>query len=182
MLEAENLNASLGILVLQVWHSYTISLTHQSILHIANSVALCYTEWTTEGCVTAEVNGDVVTCNCSHLTNFAILVNSSESTCMHLLATFSKLVPHTPSLSSLLHVRIFFHLTTPAARGCNAETTEFLFWPDTPASTTQSLRCPDTTTIINRTCNSSGVWESVDPSLCTPFTSINVVSVNVDVN
>ena len=31
-------------------------------------------EWTTEGCVTAEVNGSVVTCNCNHLTNFAILV------------------------------------------------------------------------------------------------------------
>ena len=34
--------------------------------------------------------------------------------------------------------------------------------------------------MINRTCSLSGVWESVDPSLCTPFTFINVVSVNVE--
>ena len=42
MLEAENFNASLGILVLQVhtqyWHSCTVGVT---ISHIANSVALC---------------------------------------------------------------------------------------------------------------------------------------------
>ena len=29
--------------------------------------------WTTEGCRT-EVNGDVITCTCNHLTNFAALV------------------------------------------------------------------------------------------------------------
>ena len=89
MLEAENLNASLGILVLQVhtqyWHIAVLlvllTIHKRNISHIANSVALCLlhnTEWTTEGCVTAEVNGDVVTCNCNHLTNFAILVDSSE--------------------------------------------------------------------------------------------------------
>ena len=43
---------------------------------IANSVALCYIEWTTEGCETTEVNESVVICNCNHLTNFAVLVVS----------------------------------------------------------------------------------------------------------
>ena len=128
--------------------------------------------------MTAEVNGDIVTCNCNHLTNFAILVNSSESTCMHLYATFRVL--HTPSSPSLSHVHVSFYITMPPGETvfCDAETTEFLSWPETPADTIQSLRCPNTTTVISRTCSSSGVWESVDPSLCTPFTSINVVSFN----
>ena len=68
---------SIGIAVLLV----LLTIHKINISHIANSVALCLlhnTEWTTEGCVTAEVNGDVVTCNCNHLTNFAILVDSSE--------------------------------------------------------------------------------------------------------
>ena len=56
-----------------------------SCIHMANISNLCdlisyftYTEWTTEGCVTdlSEVNESVVTCNCNHLTNFAILVVS----------------------------------------------------------------------------------------------------------
>ena len=41
-----------------------------------------YAEWRTEGCVTAEVNGSVVTCNCNHLTNFAILVVSVKMCCI----------------------------------------------------------------------------------------------------
>ena len=51
---------------------------------MANSVALCYIEWTTEGCQTTEVNDSVVICNCNHLTNFAILMVSI--CCMSLLA------------------------------------------------------------------------------------------------
>ena len=40
-------------------------------------------EWTTEGCETdlGEVDG-VVTCNCNHLTNFAVLVVSIPSVCV----------------------------------------------------------------------------------------------------
>ena len=35
-------------------------------------------EWTAEGCETNwDINGSVVTCNCNHLTNFAILVSTS---------------------------------------------------------------------------------------------------------
>jgi len=34
----------------------------------------CCSEWITDGCVGVKVNESVVTCNCSHLTNFAILV------------------------------------------------------------------------------------------------------------
>ena len=54
---------------------------HLSHIHVMihyNSHTFCYTEWTTDGCVTdlAEVNEGVVTCNCNHLTNFAILVVS----------------------------------------------------------------------------------------------------------
>ena len=66
-----------------------------------------------------------------------------------------------------------------AAGGCNANTTGFLFWPDTLAGTTLTLPCPNTTTMISRTCSQSGVWESVDPSLCTSLTSINTVSFSV---
>ena len=68
------------------------------------------------------------------------------------------------------------HTHTHTALGCDAETTEFFFWKFTPAGTTQTLRCPTTTTMISRTCSSSGVWESVDLTLCTSFTSINTVS------
>ena len=43
-----------------------------------NHCSNCYTEWTTEGCETVEVNRGIVTCNCTHLTNFAILVVSTN--------------------------------------------------------------------------------------------------------
>ena len=70
---------SIAIAVLLV----LLTIHKRNISHIA-IILLLYvyyiTEWTTEGCVAAEVNGDVVTCNCNHLTNFAILVNSSECT------------------------------------------------------------------------------------------------------
>ena len=71
----------------------------------------------------------------------------------------------------------------PLATGfCNGETTGFLTWMDTPVGTTQSLRCPENPAInITRTCSQSGVWESVDLSLCIPFTSINFVSVTVGI-
>ena len=59
---------------------------------------------------------------------------------------------------------------------CDAETTAFFFWPDTLAGTTRTLQCPNTTTMISRTCSLSGMWESVDLTLCTSFTSINTVS------
>ena len=39
-----------------------------------NILTSCCSEWTTDGCERVEVNESVVTCNCSHLTNFAILV------------------------------------------------------------------------------------------------------------
>ena len=63
---------------------------------------------------------------------------------------------------------------------CNNETTEFLSWPDTLAGTTRTLPCPNTTTMISRTCSQSGVWEDVDFTLCTSFTSINTVSSIMD--
>ena len=151
-----------------------LTIQKTSILHLTNSAALCYTEWTTEGCVTAEVDGNVVTCNCK----LALLVNSSE---FIFIGHINKLVLHFPSISFITCSHIFY-LTMPAAPGCDAETTEFLSWPDTPAGTTQSHHCPNTITTISRTCSSYGVWESLDSSLCTPFNSINVVSVNVDNN
>ena len=80
---------------------------------------------------------------------------------------------------SLNDIPTSIHLTIPTGTGCaycSAETVNYLSWPKTSAGSTQSLRCPNTTTIINRTCSPSGVWESVEPSLCTPFTSINPVS------
>ena len=67
------------------------------------------------------------------------------------------------------------HTCTCAAR-CEAETTGLLFWPATIVGTTQTLQCPNTTTMISRTCSLSGMWESVDLTLCTLFTSINTVS------
>ena len=62
--------------------------------------------------------------------------------------------------------------------GCDAETTELLCWPETEANTTRTLQCPNTTTMISRTCSLSGVWEDIDLTLCTLFTSINTVSFN----
>ena len=68
------------------------------------------------------------------------------------------------------------HTHTCAARRCEAETTGLLFWPATISGTTRTLQCPNTTTMISRTCSLSGVWDSVDLTLCTLFTSINTVS------
>ena len=81
------------------------------------------------------------------------------------------------TLLSLHNSFLFLHCA--AAGRCNAETTEFLSWPNTPAGTTQTLCCPNTTTMISRTCSLSGVWESVDPSLCTSLALINTVSFSV---
>ena len=58
----------------------------------------------------------------------------------------------------------------------------FLSWPDTLAGTTQTLQCPNTTTMISRTCSLSGVWDSVDLTLCTSFASINTVSFSIDIS
>ena len=69
------------------------------------------------------------------------------------------------------------HIHTHAATGrCDAETTGFLSWPDNLAGTTRTLHCPNTTTLISRTCSPSGVWDSVDLTLCTSFASINTIS------
>ena len=62
---------------------------------------------------------------------------------------------------------------------CDQETTQFLLWPETPAGTTRFLPCPNTTTIINRTCNLPSNWDDVDPSLCIPISSIDTVSIRV---
>ena len=71
---------------------------------------------------------------------------------------------------------------TCAAPGqCDAQTTGLLSWPDTEAGTTQTLPCPNTNAMISRTCSRFGVWDSVDPSLCTSFTSINTVSFDTHV-
>ena len=82
---------------------------------------------------------------------------------------------------TFLHTHPFTSLVVSAVF-CEAEVTGFLSWPDTPAGTAQTLRCPSTTTMISRTCSLSGVWENVDTSLCTPFTSINTVSASVDLS
>ena len=81
------------------------------------------------------------------------------------------------SVSLPYHIHWSFHFMPAGTGSCSAETTDLLSWPNTSAGTTWSLHCPTTTTIINRTCSSSGVWESVDLSLCTPFTSINPVGI-----
>lgn len=47
-----------------------------------------YGNWTSEGCVTVNVSNDVVTCQCNHLTNFAILVVSSVYDTTTLFACF----------------------------------------------------------------------------------------------
>ena len=76
--------------------------------------------------------------------------------------------PHLPSHTHNLSLVM-------SAVFCGAETTGFLSWPDTLPGTTCTLHCPTTTTTISRTWSLSGVWENVDPSLCTLFT----VSVNL---
>ena len=58
------------------------------LLYVAT---FCCSEWTTEGCVRVEVNESVVTCNCSHLTNFAILVVRISRMCVHSYADYSML-------------------------------------------------------------------------------------------
>ena len=87
--------------------------------------------------------------------------------------------PTDTSFSYNSSVSLLLTHSCAAGGGCNADTTGFLFWPDTLAGTTQTLPCPNTTTMISRTCSLSGVWESVDPSLCTSLTSINTVSFSV---
>ena len=104
---------------------------------------------------------------------------------VHSLATFS--IAHYKFTFSLaltfLHTRTHpFTSLVMSAVFCKAEVTGFLSWPDTPAGTTQTLRCPSNTTKISRTCGLSGMWECVDVSLCTSFSSINAVSANVDLS
>ena len=84
-------------------------------------------------------------------------------------------------LDSFFSYHIHTYSTSPFAANviCRAETTGLLSWPDTEAGTNHNLQCPNTTTMISRTCSLSGVWESVDLSLCTPFDSINTVSISV---
>ena len=62
-----------------------------------------YTEWTTDGCETdlPEVNEGVVTCNCSHLTNFAVLSTCAFIVHMHLVI-HTIMWLFTPSLFLLL--------------------------------------------------------------------------------
>ena len=84
-------------------------------------------------------------------------------------------------ISPSLFLPTTLHLTVPAANViCNGETTGFFSWLDTFTGTTRTLRCPNTTTLISRTCSLSGVWDSVDLTLCTSFTSINTVSFSMD--
>ena len=54
-----------------------------------------YTEWTAEGCETdlSEVNEGVVTCNCNHLTNFAVL-SKCEFNWPHLVYCFITFSSH----------------------------------------------------------------------------------------
>ena len=102
MSQVDCLDVSLGILILNVCTLGLafLSLSHQfykATMHALNKhhthhwLIMCYTEWTTEGCQTA-VNGDVVTCTCNHLTNFAILVVSISfpvHLCVHLFSIAS---------------------------------------------------------------------------------------------
>ena len=67
--------------------SWDFDLKRMYIILVSQDYLTCiklsiYTEWTTEGCETAEVNGDAVTCHCNHLTNFAILVVSILRVCV----------------------------------------------------------------------------------------------------
>ena len=62
---------------------------------------------------------------------------------------------------------------------CPQEYTGSLFWPGTSIDTDRTLRCPNSNVMITRTCSPSGVWGNVDPSLCIPFSDIDVVSINV---
>ena len=62
---------------------------------------------------------------------------------------------------------------------CDEEATQFFLWQETRAGITRSLPCPNTTTIVNRTCNPPSIWERVDLTLCIPISSINTVSITV---
>jgi len=76
---------------------------------------------------------------------------------------FKSIVSH--SLNTCTH--LYLMIIIPAGTGfCDEEATQFLLWPETPAGMTRSLPCPNTTTIINRTCNPPGIWDNVDLSLC----------------
>ena len=66
-----------------------------------------------------------------------------------------------------------FYLITSVAI-CAEEATGFLLWPRTPAGTTRSLPCPNTTFIVERTCNPPGIWDDVDMFI--PFNTISTVS------
>lgn len=95
MLQVDDLDVSLGILILNVCTQYSncccqgnlitmYTVYKTSILHHGYFITLVihyYTEWIEDGCQTAEVIGDVVTCSCNHITNFAILV-VSKSICV----------------------------------------------------------------------------------------------------
>ena len=62
------------------YHAYISDLCYVTS-HIQLVLLLYVTEWMTDGCETdlAEMDEGVVTCNCNHLTNFAILVVSIPS-------------------------------------------------------------------------------------------------------
>ena len=60
----------------------SLSAAYKLIVIILFNHLIHYAEWRTEGCVTAEKDGSVVTCNCNHLTNFAILVVSVKMCCI----------------------------------------------------------------------------------------------------
>ena len=85
-----HLDVSLGILILKVFtQCLLLQITQASLICVTlrpiQLVLLLYVaEWTTEGCETdlAEVDEGVVTCNCNHLTNFAVLVVSIPSVCV----------------------------------------------------------------------------------------------------
>ena len=56
---------------------YNLDLDIVNIIHIILSKGGAG-NWTSEGCETVSSEGGVVSCHCSHLTNFAILVVSKS--------------------------------------------------------------------------------------------------------
>ena len=82
------------------------------------------------------------------------------------------------SYMSLITLTLFTHLCAEAS-GCKADTTGFLSWPATPAGSTRTLPCHNTTITISRMCSPSGLWETVDFTLCAILISINTVSFSV---
>lgn len=77
-----------------------------SILILEFSIAHFCTEWTTEGCQTAELNGSVVTCYCNHITNFAVLVVSVVC-----------VLPHFQVLHSICDLLYKFHTSATLSIG-----------------------------------------------------------------